>query len=333
MTEDSRSNTIARLTALWALSESGLGGLMHALKIPFTGFFVGGFAIILISLIAFYSGYKARVVLQSTLLVLLVKFTVSPQSPFPAYIAVGFQGLAGACLFAAMRHFTITPALFGAVALFESAIQKFLVATLIYGRSLWDALDAFMQSILKDIGLDAAFSFSFWLIAVYTGVYVIWGIFLGFWVSSFPRRIDAETENILDQYRMSSITTIQASGNKKRKWKLLSVFFVLFFIITVMMLQHRSEGAGKAVYVILRTVAILLFLLYIIQPVLQYILSLWKGKHQQAVDEFVRELPGLRDLVQSAYAMSALDRKGVKRYGRFVFLLVVLSVFAGKEKS
>ncbi|NJO01983.1 MAG: hypothetical protein HC880_10065 [Bacteroidia bacterium] len=40
---------IERLTALWALNEAGLGGLMHAVRTPFTGVVVGGLAIMLIS--------------------------------------------------------------------------------------------------------------------------------------------------------------------------------------------------------------------------------------------------------------------------------------------
>ena len=47
-----RLNAIQRLTALWAFTESGLGGIMHALQIPFTGLLVGGMAVIMISLIA-----------------------------------------------------------------------------------------------------------------------------------------------------------------------------------------------------------------------------------------------------------------------------------------
>lgn len=331
MTEVNRSNTIARLTALWALGESGLGGMMHALKIPFTGFFVGGFAIIILSLIAYYSGYKMKVILQSTLLVLLVKFAVSPQSPFPAYIAVGFQGLLGALVFSTFRNFTIAPALFGCIALLESAIQKFLLTTILFGKSVWEALDLFVQGILKDFGLSDDFSFSFWLIGTYTAVYFVWGILLGIWVSRLPKRIEAETAGILDQYRESSITQMQTSVSKKRKWKLLSVFFVLFFIVTVLLMQGAAGGLNKAIYVVLRTIAMLLFLLYILQPVLRFLLSRWKGKHQQAVDDLVRQLPALRDLVQSASALSAIDRKGLRRYSRFVFLLIVLSVFAERE--
>ena len=41
------NNTIFRLTMLWAFAEGGLGGIMHLLHIPMTGFIVGGISIII----------------------------------------------------------------------------------------------------------------------------------------------------------------------------------------------------------------------------------------------------------------------------------------------
>lgn len=79
---------ISRLTALWALSESGLGGMMHAVKIPFTGFFLGGFAIVIITLIAHFSKTPFKSILQATLLVILVKAAASPHSPPMAYLSL-----------------------------------------------------------------------------------------------------------------------------------------------------------------------------------------------------------------------------------------------------
>ncbi|MFN9519473.1 MAG: hypothetical protein ACK574_07030, partial [Bacteroidota bacterium] len=70
--ENTNRHYINRLTALWAFSESGLGGMMHALKIPFTGFFLGGFAIVILTLIAHHSRNRFSDIMQSTLLVILV---------------------------------------------------------------------------------------------------------------------------------------------------------------------------------------------------------------------------------------------------------------------
>ncbi|MCX7875007.1 MAG: hypothetical protein N2321_02445, partial [Melioribacteraceae bacterium] len=47
-----------KLTTLWAFTESTLGGILHALRIPFTGLFVGSASVFFISLIAQYSKNK-----------------------------------------------------------------------------------------------------------------------------------------------------------------------------------------------------------------------------------------------------------------------------------
>ena len=90
---EQRILAIHRLTALWAFAESGLGGVLHTAKVPFTGLVVGGFAIILITLIAHLSSKQYKIIVQSLVVVLMVKAAVSPHTPFPAYVAVSFQAL------------------------------------------------------------------------------------------------------------------------------------------------------------------------------------------------------------------------------------------------
>ncbi|HNJ28266.1 MAG TPA: hypothetical protein PLQ40_04880, partial [Ferruginibacter sp.] len=99
LSTEQKQAAIQRLTALWAFTESGLGGIMHALQIPFTGLVVGGMAVIIICLIADLSKHQLKQVLKSALVVLIVKAMVSPHTPFPAYIAVSFQALLGYLLF------------------------------------------------------------------------------------------------------------------------------------------------------------------------------------------------------------------------------------------
>ena len=81
---------VERLTVLWALTESGLGGMMHAFRLPFTGLLVGGVAIILIIMLAHYSNNNVQQILKALIIVLIVKISVSPHSPLGAYLAVSF---------------------------------------------------------------------------------------------------------------------------------------------------------------------------------------------------------------------------------------------------
>src|SRR4051812_17198512 len=95
LSAEERVVAIQRLTALWAFTESGLGGIMHALRIPFTGLIVGGMSVIMISFIAQLCEHRYREILKSALIVLIIKAMVSPYTPFPAYVAVSFQALSG----------------------------------------------------------------------------------------------------------------------------------------------------------------------------------------------------------------------------------------------
>ena len=123
---------ILSLTALWGLVESGLGGFLFALRIPLTGFLVGGFAILIIILLASFSTEPSKQIIKSTILVLLIKGMVSPHAPITAYIAVGFQGFSGALFFFLVPKPWLAAVLLGFFAMAESAMQKILVLTIVF---------------------------------------------------------------------------------------------------------------------------------------------------------------------------------------------------------
>jgi hypothetical protein len=117
-----RRLAVERLTALWALNEAGLGGIMHAFRTPFTGIFVGGLAIVMITLIAHFSERKWSAVTRALVIVLIVKAAASPHSPLPAYLAVSFQGLMGALIFSALPNLRLGALLLGVLGLLEAAV-------------------------------------------------------------------------------------------------------------------------------------------------------------------------------------------------------------------
>ena len=123
-----------------------MGGILHALKIPFTGLFVGGSAVIFISLIAYFSDSR-KVIIESTIKVILVKFVVSPYSPINAYLAVMLQCFLGYILF--FRGFNkISPIILGFFSLLFSAFQKIIILTLVFGMTLWESIDIFFHFYL-----------------------------------------------------------------------------------------------------------------------------------------------------------------------------------------
>ena len=181
LTADQRSIAVQRLTALWAFTESGLGGVMHALKIPFTGLLVGGMAVIMISMIAEISEHNYKQILKSALIVLIIKAMVSPYTPFTAYIAVAFQALSGYFLFSLMKVNFISILLLSTIAMLESAIQKLLILTLLFGESLWRATDNMIALLARQFGFTALHG-SYWIITVYLFIYIAGG-FLIAWLA------------------------------------------------------------------------------------------------------------------------------------------------------
>ena len=328
--QDNQTSTHTKLTALWALSESGLGGFMHALKIPFTGFFLGGFAIVIISLIAHHTQHKSKSILQATILVILIKVLVSPHSPPMAYIAVAFQGLSGMAMFKLIPNTRLAAALFGLIALMESAFQKFLVMTLIFGQSLWEALDLFVNAILKDMSFIANFSFSFWLIVLYTGIYSVWGLVIGIWAGGLPKQLYHKSDEVLFQLQNLNYTQndLLAYKKNKHKFKLIGAFFLLLFVVSVFAMQGFG---GKAIYAILRSLAAMLLIFYVLNPFLKWAIKKWANKqqhqHKQTLAQLVDLMPNFKNNLAPAFKIAQLQNKGLKVFSAFVVNLIVLSLY------
>lgn len=322
---------IQRLTALWALSESGLGGIMHALKIPFTGFVLGGFAIVVITLLAQMSEKPFHTILRATFWVIMVKAAASPHTPPMAYIAVGFQGLIGASVFVLVPYLRLAAMLFGGIALFESAVQKFLVTTLLFGKNVWEALDAFAKAVLKELSVLTEFSFSFWLIAIYTSVYVCWGLLLGWWSSGLKNKLLASKDLVLETYLQTQAPLTENPKLKSNRGikKLISIGFILLFIVTVFLFQ----GSGhKAFYVFIRSIAAIILLFYIITPLVQWAMKKWLQQNNKATEftSIINVLPALRTDVNIAYVIAKKQHKGLARTKSFIENLLILALFSNK---
>ncbi|HTN46156.1 MAG TPA: hypothetical protein VL098_07385 [Flavipsychrobacter sp.] len=317
-----------KLTAIWAISESGLGGFMHAAKIPFTGFFLGGFSIIIISLIAHYNSKKWNSITAATLLVILIKAVASPHSPPAAYLAVAFQGLSGACVYALFSVNRLSAATFGMIALAESAVQKLIVMTLIFGKNIWDALDAFFRGLTTELHLHTSTSFSFWIIGIYTGIYMVWGAVVGWWATALPGSLSKRSAEIVSRFQsmQSANTTVPTSKTKSRK--LLLLFAALVFIVSVFAFQGSF---GKASNVVFRTIAAMLLLYYIAGPFITWVIQAWarkqRAKNSPQVKELMDLLPEIKSYVKPALQIAKADHKDISVYPAFVINWIVLSLY------
>ncbi|HEX8385639.1 MAG TPA: hypothetical protein VF576_05625, partial [Rubricoccaceae bacterium] len=242
---------VDRLTALWALAEVALGGALHALRLPFTGVFVGGSAVLLLVLIAHVAREGGlpvrRALLGATAVALVLKAAASPHSPPGAYIAVGFQGLSAAVLLPLLGR-RLGPFVLAVVTLLESAVQKALVLTVLFGAPLWEALDALGESALSALGADAsgAGRLSVWLVGLYVGLHAVAGLVVGALAGRLPGAVDRARQSpdvariVAEAAAAERVRSSRAPARPRdRWWRRPAVRRVL------------AVGAGLAVYVAL----------------------------------------------------------------------------------
>lgn len=332
------SKIISRLTALWALTEAGLGGILHAFQFPFTGMFVGGFAVILISLIAYFATHKWETILKSLLVVLIIKVAVSPHSPPTAYLAVAFQAVLGGFIYSRLGLNMWSAMLVGVVALVESALQKLLVLTLIYGTSLWKAVNSFSDWLEKGLPNLADIFSTQALITIYLWIYILVGILLGYLIFDMLKYLEYNKGNV--KYQIKAIQfdlKYDVVKRKRGRWKMF-VFWavVVLLIVAYIFLTRDGEAAYKsAIYIVARSLGILLLWYYLLGPyITKWLRKYLEGKKsrvQQEVDETLMLLPYLKNIVELAWKENKRER-GYSRWKSFMGDSILYSIHLRLEE-
>lgn len=338
---------VKRITAIWAFSESAFGGILHALKIPFTGMVIGGTAVIFITLIANYSDKKSNI-LKSTLLVILVKAFVSPHSPLTAYFAVALQGFLGFALFSIVPHKKAASVLLGLFSLLFSAFQRLIVLTVLFGTTFWDAFDMFINYIISQIGLDhSKFSYSLAITWIYCLVHVAFGIYIGYKAGKIPdwlevRAIKMQKEDI-DFRHIEEHFERDRKRRSKRWWQRPSGIIILIVSLTVMVVSYFSDELGmtksyQILIMIIRSFVISFTWFLIISPLLLQLLNKFieknKLKHVDEINFITNFFPSFRTIVNYCWMKSA-EKKGLKRAKLFMTdsLVLLLSLDVTNEPS
>ncbi len=326
-----------RLIALWALSEAALGGVLHAFKIPLTGLFINSSAVLFMVLIA-CTAQKKGTILKATLIVLIVKGMVSPHTPLNAYIAVGFQGLVGEILLGSRRYLLLKSVTLGLVTLLQSAIQKIIVLTLVFGNTLWESIDIIGNFVLNQLPfftqqLDPL-DISFWLISIYISIHLLAGIGIGVLASKVPGWIAHEINNDRKKYMIDDkpLSLKIKIDRKKKNWlqkptSLLILLLAGVIIVSSYIFPEISEKQGlKALIMIIRSICIMFFWYTLVGPFLfkmyQKILKSKENAYAEEVQQTIQILPSLRYIIYQSWDKSR-DFKMFRRIKAFIMLALI----------
>jgi hypothetical protein len=315
------NETFIALTALWAFVESGLGGFMHALHLPFTGIFLGGFSVVIISLIAHFEPKPYQKIIKATLIVMAVKASVNPMTPPTAYIAVGFQGLIGALIYSINHRSAFISMLFAILAILESAFQKLLVLTIIFGTAWYKAIDKFFESILKSLSIDSDASYAFSIVLIYLLIYGIWAILLGWWIHKIPQQIESRAH----LYRQLVPITPELNTQKKRKKPLLVIITLLILLMAYFM--PDKKGGLVALTLVIRTSAIVLLWILLIAPFWKaYVLKKIQNRKDEETPLVMARMPYLSERIKPLLNEVKLQHKGIRKWREFILGLIVISL-------
>jgi len=329
--------SVLRLTALWAFSESTLGGLLHIFRIPFTGFFIGGTAVLFISLIAMYSDQKSAI-LRSTMIVVIIKALVSPYTPLTAYFAVSVQGLLGYVLFYDKRFYEASALTLGILALVLSSLQKIIILTFLFGNSLWESIDLFAVHVMKQFVFNdiSSFKLSRVLAGSYIMLHLIGGIIFGYIAGKLPRWIEARMNNAYDVDHSLLSEFALNRKNKKSFWKKPSVLILILFFTTLLLISFTDESFGKdetskILVMIIRSIIVMLLWFFFVSPLLMIvfnkIIRRRMRKYSDEINEIINVFPYFRHILGISWKRSS-QYNGLKKITQFFsysFILLLLS--------
>ncbi len=322
--EAAHSYAVARLTALWGLVEVGLGGALHALRLPLTGLLVGSSAVVLLALLAEAARRDGRSVrrtlLGATAIVLGVKAAASPHSPVGAYIAVAFQGGLAALVLPTLGR-TLGPLALGVVALAESAVQRVLVMTILFGAAFWDAVDSLVALAARQLGgvVGAEFtarSGSVWLVSIYVGVHLVVGVVAGVLAARVPRQAfqaaqSPRAASLARAAREHADERVARASGGSRRWyarpvvRRVGLVAALLAAYAALGFAEGSSGpAAEAAVALLRAAALLGLWTSIVAPLALRLVHRFAGRSRRGADvaRAAGQLPELRSIARLAWS-------------------------------
>jgi len=323
---------VERITALWALSEAALGGILHALNLPFKGMLISGGAITFISLIGVISEKKGSI-LKATFIVLAIKYLISPYTPVTAAIAVLLQGLLGELFFSTRKFQLILIPLFAVIVELLTGLQKILIVTIIFGSNFWNIIDKFSKSLAMNFFSVDMPGVSIYIISIYLAIHILFGIFISMIILRLPKNFNEIKKYVSLESHIYEDPVVNIHHTKKSLGKpsiiMMVILFVLLFSAPFIFPGIRSFDSINIVLIILRAVLILLIWFFVISPLLQNLfkklLSRKTNKYFKNIDDINSRLPAIKNIVITAWKESAI-KSLIKRIKYFITLLIYFTL-------
>lgn len=306
-----------RLIYLWAFVESGLGGLMHLFHIPLTGFVVGGFSVVINVLLAKYTKVEIRTMFLAIGITLLIKFSLSPQSPPGAYFAVAFQGISAIMIFFIFNLNRVSILFYSNFVMIENSIQKPLLAYLFLGdtmtKEIWNSILHFFPSHEHNEKIILL------LAVLYFGIYILWAVLVGWLSIIISERLESYHLPKDFNLKLNVSPDSESSHSNAKIWKTTSILLLVIACL-IMLYFHLIQ-----LHSLLRIILILAFFGFFLPAMFRLILRHYQKKNKNLLSEVISNLPEIQSKFIQSYKYSK-SFNGFRRWKEFVFLVIYLNI-------
>ncbi len=313
------NNNFLKITSFWVFTEGILGGILHSLKLPFTSIFIVASAVLWISLLAKFSEKRSDI-LQSLIIVLILKMILSPHASIMAHIAVIFQGLLGYFLFSIIKNVRLAISLLAVLSMLESSLQKVLVGFFFYQKPFQAVWEVFMEKLAGDFSFfQNVNNLVLSILATYIGVYVGMGVFVALLVIKIIKEVEILYKEEKIQFSLEHqegkvtknppINVLKSKSINKIALiatilLVIGTLFFTFYLENFLGKNYFSKNSSSYIFmlitgILLRTVALFFFLKEIIGNFLLYYLKNFlekqKNKYTLQIIQILDYLPKVKE--------------------------------------
>jgi hypothetical protein len=335
-----QTSATTKLTALWGLSESALGGVLHAFKMPFRGMVISGIAIVIISLIARFSIKRGQII-RSTFVVVLIKALISPHTPITAFFSVFVQGILGELFFITRKIRLLSSLLLGTTVALLNGFQKIIVFTVVYGQYLWKTIDDFYIFINQKwfgITVSESMAFSNRLIGAYILIHLLAGIVAGLLAYIIPKKVEAKMDEPLTLKMSVNPDTERPPKYGKRKWWAKpSRLIIIALSVMVIILSYLYPETGKfdvagILIMLVRSFLIMALWYFVVGPVGRaYFVKLFNKQRQNSYAVEINSIMSLLPDMKKVLASSWRDSKKFKGLCRLTNFFITSTAILLKD--
>ena len=236
-----------------------------------------------------------------------------------------FQGVTGALIFRFIPNLLFSSVFFVSLGLVESALQRLFTLTVLYGNTLWDAINIWGKWIAEKWGILMPASSAQIIIYTYLSIHLIAGILIGWLVYRTIKSVHQ-----LWGKKQYSLVLLQKDTKaffkekKKGKWRRYLFFLVLIVVIVFAYsgLPDPNSNIQRGLLAIMRACALLTLWFVFLAPLMIRIIQKYLSeKHKQLSAEVAHTMdmfPRLLWIIDKA----RIESKSLRSFSRLKYFVI-----------